>query len=231
MKYLLVLIVALGCAVSGAAQGNLSAGDSSQEIACVRGRTPFCWDQRTASELDYHKRLNNTIGLTTDERQSLIAAVAAQLKKSRVADPEMFGDLSDADIRRLAPVTNVQLADLNGGASRTFILKSYGAKLCGAVGNCLIWIYEMTPQGPRPLLESGGQVITVRDDSTNGYRDIVIGTHNSASERTLLHYQYASGRYRRVGCYEASWTLMTKTEWKVLNIPRITACRPLPKKR
>jgi hypothetical protein len=76
-------------------------------------------------------------------------------------------------------------------------------------------------------LEKGAvQDFTIQPTQTNGYFDLVLGMHGSATEQSLFLYQFRDGRYRRTGCYDANWTYLGKDgEYHHLKQPRITACK------
>jgi signal transduction histidine kinase len=60
----------------------------------------------------------------------------------------------------------------------------------------------------KPILDTrhgyaagGIQLFTVDSARTNGFSDLILGTHDSADERTLYVYRYTNGRYRPTECY------------------------------
>ena len=76
------------------------------------------------------------------------------------------------------------------------------------------------------ILEKGAaQSVFVQRTRTNGYRDVVVGMHGSATEEGLYVYQFNAGRYRRTHCYNESLTEIGKDgEVHELEKPRITPC-------
>jgi hypothetical protein len=70
----------------------------------------------------------------------------------------------------------------------------------------------------------GYQLITVADTRTNGFNDLVLATHDSASEKTLLVYRYRNGLYREGACYDANWQSWVSGDFHMLKQPVITTC-------
>ncbi len=201
MKTTVIASLVLGFAAISSAQDTSSSKDSQNH---------FLWSERTAHELDYGHTIKTAADLTPTERQALLEAVLAQLKRSSVRDELMFEGITERQLQRLAVKTRIELVDLTGNGSREVIAQANGLGPCGATGNCLIWVFQMAPDGIRLLLDSGAregafEMVTVRPWSTNGFRDIVLGTHDSASDRTLVWYKYANGSYRRSSCYNSTW--------------------------
>ena len=95
---------------------------------------------------------------------------------------------------------------------------------CSPTGNCSLWIFRKTDKGYALILDSFGQTFTVQHTRTNGFADIVVAMHGSATESTLKVYRYDRGRYRRADCYEADWSVLEGDTVRELNEPRITPC-------
>jgi hypothetical protein len=102
---------------------------------------------------------------------------------------------------------------------------------CGATGNCPFWAFQKSGNGFEKILDTRGkdgiggiEVFTIEADTTNGFHDLVLGAHDSASERTLLLYRYDGKKYRVSGCYLASWVSTENGRWQQLKLPEITPC-------
>jgi hypothetical protein len=185
----------------------------------------FRWSERAASELDYQHMLRNATEISPDERKALLHDVVGSLKQIYAKDPDA-DRISNRKLRELAGDTRIRLVDLTGLGSRDLIAQANGLGPCGGTGNCVIWFFELTQQGPRLLLDSsksGGafEVVTIRPWSTNGYKDIVLGAHESASERILVWYKYSNGNYKMSSCYNLS----TTNGLQLLNSPQILEIR------
>jgi hypothetical protein len=145
------------------------------------------------------------------------------------------GDLeiaSDRELRQVVARTRIRLIDLNNDGVVEVLAQAFGTKAgCGATGNCPFWVFQKTHIGFRKILDTrvkdgvgGIEVITVSTRRTNGFNDLVLGTHDSAAERTLLVYRYRNGEYRSAECYNANWVSTKNGKWTELQYPEITRC-------
>ena len=69
-----------------------------------------------------------------------------------------------------------------------------------------------------------GQLITVENTHSNGFNDLVIAFHDSASEKTLNVYHYQNGLYHESACYDANWESSDEGSLHYLKHPTITEC-------
>jgi hypothetical protein len=189
----------------------------------------FRWSERTAHELDYKDTIKTTNDLTPKDRTALRDAVFAQLKRAASKDEQMFEGISERQLQKMAADTRIELVDLSGDAKPEVIAQANSLGPCGGTGNCIVWVFQMTPDGVKLLLDStigkwGGyfEVLTIRPWTTNGFRDIVLGSHGGVSDRTLVLYKYSGGRYRQSACYDATW--MSATTFEGLRSPEISPC-------
>jgi hypothetical protein len=161
--------------------------------------------------------VGNSRELSVAERRQLVHAIAEDIKT--VMD-------AGANASALALKTRVKFIDLNGDGRPEVIAQPVGMESgCGATGNCPFWVFERISAGYKLILRSDGgfQVFTIEPTATNGFSDIILGTHDSASERTLYVFRYGQGRYRPWVCYNANWWTYEGGFHK-LKEPRITAC-------
>lgn len=199
MPRIRLLTLALVVAVLSAAQENQSSENAERH---------FRWSERQAHELDYGHTLAKARNLTAEDRRLLENAVYAALKRAQRRDPESFEDISDSQLKKFTGETRVESVDLNGDGTPEFIAQPRGMGPCGATGNCLLWIFQKTPRGLKVLLDSGRdgyfEMIIVRPWLTDGYHDIVLGSHSTATARELSWYKYRDGAYREYRCYYLS---------------------------
>lgn len=89
---------------------------------------------------------------------------------------------------------------------RAEILVRGGVALCGAVGNCDFWVIKRERKSLRLLLHAGDyidatdmgkQVLKAR---TNGYADLLLKGHFSASETRYSTYKFNGRRYVESKC-------------------------------
>lgn len=172
----------------------------------------FRWSERKAHELDYRHTIAAASDLTPQARSNLLSVVKNRFEHPVTHhDAAMFEGLSDERIAKLADDTRIEYSDLNGDGTNEIIAQGNGLGPCGGTGNCILMVFLHTPHGLRLILDSragkwGGGVekIRVLETATNGFRDIVLASHVSATDRTLVLYRYANGLYRPSECYYAT---------------------------
>ena len=90
--------------------------------------------------------------------------------------------------------------DIGSAGEKALVVQGNGVCMCGAVGNCPIWLIGVEKQ-PRLLLGTEGiQMFAIEKPGTNGHFGLVLGTHDSASEFFLQRFQFSRTQYRREGC-------------------------------
>ncbi|MGE5112769.1 MAG: hypothetical protein ACM3JB_18035 [Acidobacteriaceae bacterium] len=170
----------------------------------------FRWSEHLADELDYKHTITTATELSSQERRDLLTFILDRFKHPVSEKYEfMFEGLTDKELRQIAGDTRIQFLDLNGDGKKEIIAQGNGVGACGATGNCIVLVLQSTPKGWKVLLDSfrlgdsssGFEKIRVMDTSTSSYRDIVLASHVSASERTLEVFRFSNGRYRRSDCY------------------------------
>jgi hypothetical protein len=147
--------------------------------------------------------------LTSTERTALLTCVLNRFKSPISGhDADMFDGVPDAEMRKLAAATRIELVDLSGDGKNEIIAQGNGLGPCGGTGNCIVLVLRNTPTGIQLLLDSragefggGFEKIRILDTATNGFRDIVLASHISASDRTIEVFRFTDGQYRRSACY------------------------------
>jgi hypothetical protein len=124
-----------------------------------------------------------------------------------------------------AEQTLVKFVDLNGDGIPEVIAQPIG-NICGAA-NCPLYVFQKTGTKYQVILEKGAaQTVTIQKSRTNGYLDVIVGMHGSATEQGLFVYQFRQGRYWRTHCFNASFTYVGKDgEVHELEEARITPCK------
>jgi len=178
----------------------------------------FSWNWRDWQELSARESLRSS-ALSKQDKDAITAAIEDQLT-------EMMSDLeieSESQLRKAALDTRIKMIDLNGDGVPEVVAQ--GMADCSPTGNCSLWILQRKPEGYKVLLAAFGQTFTIQQTSTNGYRDVVVSMHGSATESGLTEYRYRGGRYREAGCYSAEWTVRENDGTiRELKEPRITPC-------
>lgn len=177
----------------------------------ARPKQTFGWNWRASEELESRQNAGvESKTLSKTDHAALIGALTLKFK----GDPN--------PIKR-AEETRIKFVDLNGDGVAEVIAQPVGYDFCGAVGNCRFWVFQRTDSGYRLILNGTAQTFTVQRSRTNGYLDLVLALHDSATEQELLEYRFSAGQYRRTTCYNASWTASINSEIR-LKAPLITPC-------
>jgi hypothetical protein len=105
-----------------------------------------------------------------------------------------------------ALMLDVKELDLNRNGRKEILLRGNNSNLCSPVGNCGFWIYEKKGRKYRKLLAStdfweitamGEQV---KKSTTNGYFDILLKGHFTASDTTYDVYEFNGTKYKQSKC-------------------------------
>ena len=174
------------------------------------------WGWRQPEELRQtlrHAKVNKT------ERAAIVKAIAYQIKL------EMPDVDSGQQLEDMALNTRVKLVDLNGDGTSEVIAQGAGLDACSPTGNCSFWVFQKSHSSFR-LLFSGGafQTFQIQRSKSNGFRDIVVEMHGSATESTLRLLRYSEGKYHEEGCYDANWSVLEGDVVRDLKEPRVTPC-------
>ena len=96
--------------------------------------------------------------------------------------------------------------------------------MCGATGNCPVWIFRRSEGGfERLLYATTVQTIVAQSTVTRGYRDVLTSGHGSATESEYTLYQFDGRVYRAIRCWVSSYRYVDSLgEAHDLEQPRIT---------
>ena len=169
------------------------------------------WDWHKVQ--DASEPLEKVGGLSPRDRQQLARNLAEEFS-------------GEPNATALAKRTRVKLIDLNRDGIPEVIAQGSGERVCGATGNCPFWIYQKQGGTYKLLLYGTAQTFTIQPTRTNGFSDLVLGIHDSATRQDLLLYQFHRREYRQTGCYVADWSyLASDGERHDLKQPNITDCQ------
>jgi hypothetical protein len=184
----------------------------------------FHWDSNNWQR-DGWERIGAAKFLSAGERVLLIGAVADQLRSS-VRDIEIE---SEEDLRKAAAQTQCKAVDLGGNGVLQFLVQSGGVGpaaqlLCSPTGNCESWVFRLHDNKYSMILHrTATQTFTIQSTMTNGFHDLVLGQHGSATDQGLTLYRFDGLKYRRIACYDANWEILGEDgEIHRLKKPRIT---------
>jgi hypothetical protein len=179
----------------------------------------FRWDWR-AVERDGWSSIAESKTLSAHERVGLTEIVASQLRPFR---SEMNID-TEQQLRDLAARTSIKAVDLDSNGPKQYLAQGSGGFLCSPTGNCETWVFRSDGEKYSMILHRiATQTFTIQPTVTNGFHDLVLGQHGSATEQGLTLYRFDGSKYRRIACYKANWTILGKDgEYHGLKEPRLT---------
>jgi hypothetical protein len=184
----------------------------------------FHWDWRKV-EKDNWESIAQSKTLSAKERAGLIEAVASQLRSS-MSD---LGIESEEQLREAAAKTRIKAVDLGDNGVREFLAQGSGVgptppRLCSPTGNCDVWVFRQNADRYTVILHRiATQNFTIQPTISNGFHDLVLGQHGSATEQGLTLYRFDGSKYRRISCYDANWSFLGKDgEYHTRKYPRIT---------
>lgn len=198
-----------------------------QLLACVLlfqvksppgARREFHWDQQQSQSAFSASSLRDT-KIGASERAALAKAIEAQIGPVNPRDPKMA---SNAQVKQAVLNANIEMIRLGQDGKEPLQVVAQVQHLCSPTGNCQLWFFRRTPHGYRLLLDAIGQGFTVQKTAANGFWDLVVNMHSSATDQWLKVYRYARGRYWRVACYDADWAPLENGVIHQLDEPRIT---------
>ena len=142
--------------------------------------------------------------------------------------PERRDDLVKALLRlktKDVPDTRIKEFDLNADGDPEVIAQGIDQDACSPTGNCPLWVFPWSGNHYRLLLNEQAQTFTIQPSKTNGFHDLVLGFHGSATNTGLSEYKFQGNVYRPAGCYEANWSYLDENgDVHDLKEPRITPC-------
>jgi len=181
-------------------------------------RREFHWDWHQPQSLFSAPSLEDA-KIAAPERAELTKVIENRVVPPDPHDPEMG---SEDQVRHAVLNANIRMVSLNQDEKEPLEVVVQIQHYCSPDGNCTLWFFRRTPHGYRLLLDAIGQGFTVQKTVTNGFNDLVVNMHSSATDQWLKVYRYASGRYWRVACYDADWAPPENGVVHQLKEPRIT---------
>lgn len=99
--------------------------------------------------------------------------------------------------------------DLNRDGLIEIKIRGQYGNHCGATGNCGEWVfgYDKRTSKYRLILDSVGVSLHIRKRTTNGYKNIYITTHDSASSSYNMVYKFSRGRYKESKCWFEEYSI------------------------
>lgn len=181
----------------------------------------FHWDWRKV-ERDNWESIGQSKDLSANACAGLIKALVSQLRSYM---PEL-NIQSEQELREVAARTRIKAVDLSGKGVREFLAQAGFQSACSPTGNCESWVLRQIGSEYSVILHRiATQTFTIQPTSTNGFHDLVLGQHGSATEQGLTLYRFDGAKYQKAGCYVANWEILGEDgEYHQLEEPRITPC-------
>lgn len=111
---------------------------------------------------------------------------------------------------------DVQRVDLNGDGKNEYIFWGNNGNLCGATGDCKLWIYERKNGNYRKLLRAYAHNDRVEKwfelskRKSKGYRNLVLKGSYSGYETTVYFYEFNGKIYKENKCLFEDYSLNEK---------------------
>ena len=151
--------------------------------------------------------------------------------------------INDRDFREWSPISDerndckdmleIKRVDLNQDGNKEILILGKSLSLCSPVGNCAFWIFEKRGKSYQKLIYSNDYIDITKNGQqlqrkkTNGYFDILLKGHLSASDTSYEFYKYNGKNYKLhkslvqacIICVgeNPKWEFMTWKEYKKLN--------------
>lgn len=153
-------------------------------------------------ELGEADMLKQQQGLLTTPQISLLKRVTSRAIQQCVADPGPEDAITAAET-----YSQLRARRINLSSNRTaVIVQGSRACMCGAVGNCSLWLLSDDVQ-PKLLLRAVGiQNFATQVKPNKGGHDLVLGSHDSAFQSDLQWYRSNGVTFRRYRCATATWS-------------------------
>lgn len=178
------------------------------------GLTLFCCAALSQSEQDKSVKLSS---LPATKQATINAAVRrwdAQFKSIAAGDNPQI----------LSENTSVETVHLGGDEESDLVVIDPSS--CSVTGNCSILFLRPVNNTYRVVLDGIGQTYKLRRTRTNGFYDIQLPMHGSATMYMVKVYKFNGSRYLRAGCYYLNFTVLdSEGNAHDLDKPRITPCR------
>lgn len=189
------------------------------QVSLAQSTTPaFHWESEKV--VTGWERVDQSKSLSPTQRTLLTRAIAAQIRPSM--SKMQIG--SEADLQTLVRQTQIKAVRLCEEEESDFLASASGSYFCSPTGNCQVWVFRLHDDKYSLLLRHPAtQTFTIQSTVTNGFHDLVLGQHGSATEVGLTWYRFDGSKYKRAACYDARSDFLGKDgEYHTRKLPRLT---------
>ncbi len=183
------------------------------------------WSLPKLKELDQSNAIGKTtaIQLSTEET-SLLRQLTHRITTACVADPGP-GDPKIAE--EIFKSLRIDWVELTSRGDSALVVQGDGVCMCGAVGNCPLWLLS-GGQNPRLLLKALGiQSFAIQNAGANTHFDLILGSHDSAMETDLQRFRFDGVRYKRIDAPIFNGTMRVGTSLVRLALLGVHAAKPI----
>jgi hypothetical protein len=121
---------------------------------------------------------------------------------------EVFNDLlsNSHGVMNCSDMIAVDRVDLDGDGSGEFVVRGKSPYLCSASSDCGFWVFEKKVSQLRKILAATDYVQVVglenpvQNSGSNGYSNLLLMAHPSASQTSYRTFAYDGGQYVETRC-------------------------------
>jgi hypothetical protein len=161
---------------------------------------------QTAPDDSSHPRSLANFGLRLDHSlQNAPVTPEERTQIYTVIDKAVHGSFTDdqrEEERKAVLSSRVGLAALADTDNQQILVR--GPKpSCGTAGDCPLWIFIRELGQVRLILDDEGNGFFAGSTLSQGFKDVVVPFHHSASETSFSVYRWNAREYKRIDCYSA----------------------------
>lgn len=167
-------------------------------LLCVQGAfAQGAWVVPKLHEIPWTQTIGSGRVKLNAAEAALLRQVTRRVITACVRDPGP-GDSKTA--RGLFEHLRVDRVGIGPGGEKALLVQGNAVCMCGAVGNCSFWLLS-GGKSPRVLLSAVGiEMYEIRKSGTGGHFDLMLASHDSASELFLQGFRFRRSKYEKDGC-------------------------------
>jgi hypothetical protein len=152
--------------------------------------------------------------LPKSEKDAIVAVVFKDVSPEQCISPERSLEEEIDAIRIVRAVLHTK-------APEQLLVQASDACHCGVTGNCEFWVLERRGKSFSVLLETEMvQRFGVEPSRSNGYRDLITSSHDSAALQGLVLYKFDGKQYRATDCASVEYEI--KDDGSAAGPPKLT---------
>jgi len=135
-----------------------------------------------------------------------LAAKGTRITVPRLILDELAADPDDCAAPTPGETTKMEAYRVRNGGSYLVAVRGRSSCFCGATGNCEFWVYR-SHRGKYEIILHADMVnnFGFLKDRTDGYRDLVLWSHDSAFRSPTRLFQFEGKEYREVCGWEEEY--------------------------